>query len=72
MRYKTMFVVLLLFILGDWTLSKGAPAPISREIFVNPQGGSGIYTTIQDAINQGVPGNNTGWVLINVAPGVYA
>ncbi|RVW29247.1 putative pectinesterase 29 [Vitis vinifera] len=57
---------------GDWTLSKGAPAPISREIFVNPQGGSGIYTTIQDAINQGVPGNNTGWVLINVAPGVYA
>ena len=58
MRYITLSFLFLFFILGDWTLSEGNSAPISGEIFVNPQGGSGIFRTIQDAINQGVPANN--------------
>ena len=52
MRYITLSFLFLFFILGDWTLSEGDSAPISGEIFVNPQGGSGIFRTIQDAINK--------------------
>lgn len=73
MGYTSVVVVLMLIILGaGWTVSEGGPAPISKEIFVKPQAGAGHFTKIQDAIDQGVPENNKGWVLIHVAAGVYS
>lgn len=66
-----MFIVFVILLLGYRTANIGASAPITKEIFVNPGPGSGNFTTIQDAIDHGVPNHNKGWVLIHVAPGVY-
>ena len=68
----TYMVVFLLFILGGWQLSGGAPTPIYEEIYVNPKGSNGVFTKIQDAINQGIRKPNNEWVLIHVAAGVYS
>ena len=66
-----MVVVFILFLLGGWKVIEGAPAPISKEIYVNPKGGGAVFTKIQDAIDQGIPETNNKWVLIHVAAGVY-
>ena len=65
-------VISLLFILGGWKLSEGALALLSKEIYVNPKGGNGVFTKIQDAIDQGIQKPNNEWVLIHVAAGVYS
>ena len=54
----------------EMKVSKGAPAPISKEIYVNSQGGDEVFTKIQDAIDQGILETNNEWVLIHVVVGV--
>ncbi|KAK9136674.1 hypothetical protein Sjap_007268 [Stephania japonica] len=51
--------------------SKPTTATISKKIIVSKEPGYGNYTTIQAAVDQGVPENNAQWIHIFVTAGFY-